>query len=70
MKILCQFVVLIIIILRNIASWTNQKYCRKTTVTLHIQKKKKVDGEIVQVEQTKNTVAIGHSLFLYIDNII
>ena len=27
-------------------------------------------GEIVLVEQTKNTVILRHSLFLYIDNII
>ena len=27
-------------------------------------------GETVQVEQSKNTIASGHSLFLYIDNII
>ena len=34
------------------------------------KKKRKVVGEIVLVEQTKNTVILRHSLFLYIENII
>ena len=35
----------------------------------HLKKKKGVN-EIVQVEQTKNTIGSRHLLFLYIDNII
>ena len=37
---------------------------------MHSKKKKKVAGETMQVEQTKNTIASRHSLFLYIDNIV
>ena len=42
-----------------------QNYCNFTH-----SKKKKVAGETMQVEQTKNTVVSRHSLSLYIDSVI
>ena len=69
-KILCQFVVLIF--------YYFEKHCKLNKPKIMLQnysnftqlKKKKVVGEIVQVEQIKNTVTSRHSHFLYIDNII